>query len=68
MLQWTFHSKYPKSQMWYIIAGAVMLGLTFFSFVVGWYMLGVVIIIFCGVYLLYEINSADEVTVTITPE
>ena len=67
-LSWTFPSKYPKGQTWYVIAGAIMLGLTFFSFIVGWYMMGVVIIIFCGVYMLFEINAADEVSVTMTPE
>lgn len=45
-----------------------MLGLTFFSFVIGWYMMGVVIVIFCGVYLLYETNSEEYVRVSVSEE
>ena len=51
-----------------MVASALMLGLTFFSFIIGWYMMGVVIILFSGVYMLYEINSKQDVHVQISEE
>lgn len=54
--------------MWYVIAGVVMLAISLYSFIVGQFMLGVVLMIFCWAYLVFEINAREKSVVSIWEE
>jgi uncharacterized membrane protein len=53
---WAFETKFHRGKQWYMIAIALVLTLVVMSFFLGAYALGIVGILFVGVYLLYEIN------------
>ena len=60
VISWTFHSKAQKTRTWYIVAGIVTVSLALWAFIVSQFALGVLAILFAGVFLLYDINSNDE--------
>lgn len=62
---WSFESRFERSKKWYIIAATLIISGTLVSFLVGEYLLGIALIIFAGVYLLYDVNTHPLVHVTI---
>lgn len=65
---WAFSSWFERSKRWYAIAATVIISGTVVSFLVGEYLLGIVLIIFAGVYLLYDINTHPVVNVIVNDE
>ena len=65
---WTFQSRFEKSKHWYIVAATLIITGIIVSFLVGEFLLGIVLIIFAGVYLLYDINTHPEVRVQINSD
>jgi hypothetical protein len=63
MYEWEFATKRPKSPLWYIIAASVALALVVWGFFIGLYAMSVVVVLFAGVYLLYENNFSDTTRV-----
>jgi hypothetical protein len=68
LFSWAFESRIEKWKKWYAIAATLAITVTIVSFLLSAYLLGIVIIIFTGVYLLYEVNSNPLVHVSITTE
>lgn len=62
---WAFETRFPRGKQWYMIAITLVLTLIVMSFILGAYPLGLVGILFVGVYLLYEINTPDMTQVSI---
>ena len=62
---WAFSSSFERGKQWYAIAATIIITGTIVSFLVGEYLLGIVLIIFAGVYLLYDINTHPVVHVLI---
>lgn len=65
---WAFESKFERGRRWYAIAATIAISVTIVSFLLGAYLLGIVVIIFTGVYLLYDVNSHSFVHVRINTE
>jgi len=65
---WAFESRIEKGKKWYTIAAAVAITATIVSFLLSAYLLGIVVIIFTGVYLLYEVNGRLLVHVHVDKE
>lgn len=65
---WTFQSRFEKSKHWYVVAATLIITGIIVSFLVGEYLLGIVLIVFTGVYLLYDINTHPEVRVQINSD
>ncbi len=63
MFEWTFPAKPEKSPTWYLAGGVVALALVVWGFFVELYVMSVVVILFVGVYLLYENNASETVRV-----
>jgi signal transduction histidine kinase len=63
---WAFESRLERSKRWYAIAATIAITVTIVSFLLSAYLLGIVVILFTGVYLLYEINSHPLVHVSVT--
>ncbi len=62
---WAFETRFHRGKKWYMIAITLILTLIVMSFILGAYALGIVGILFVGVYLLYEINTPDMTHVDI---
>jgi uncharacterized membrane protein len=62
---WAFTSSFERGKKWYVIAITIILTGTIVSFLVGEFLLGIVLIIFAGVYLLYDINTHPIVHVLV---
>jgi len=56
---WAFETHFHRGKQWYMIAITLVLALIVMSFLLGAYPLGILGILFVGVYLLYEINTPD---------
>jgi uncharacterized membrane protein len=56
---WAFETRFHRGKQWYMIAITLILTLIIMSFLLGAYPLGIVGILFVGVYLLYDINTPD---------
>jgi hypothetical protein len=65
---WAFESRLEKTKKWYTIAATIAITATIVSFLLSAYLLGIVVIIFTGVYLLYEVNSHWLVHVNVSRE
>lgn len=65
---WTFESRFERSKQWYIIAASIAITSIIVSFLIGSFLFGIVMILFVGVYLLYDINAHPMVTVAISDE
>jgi uncharacterized membrane protein len=65
---WIFSSHFERTKHWYIVAITCMITAVVVSFLVGEFLLGIVLIVFAGVYLLYDINAHPEVRVRINAE
>lgn len=63
---WTFASRFERTKHWYIIAITVIVTAVIVSFLVGEFLLGIVLIMFAGVYLLYDVNTHPDVRVVIS--
>lgn len=64
---WAFETRFQRGKQWYMIAITLVLTLIIMSFLLGAYPLGIVGILFVGVYLLYDINTPDMTKVDISP-
>lgn len=65
---WTFASWFERSKRWYAVAATVIITGTVVSFLVGEYLLGIVLMIFAGVYILYDINTHPLINVVINDD
>lgn len=63
---WAFETRFQRGKQWYMIAITLILTLIIMSFLLGAYALGILGILFVGVYLLYEINTPDMTQIAIT--
>ncbi len=62
---WAFETRFHRGKKWYMIAITLILTLIVVSFLLGAYPLGIVGILFVGVYILYDINTPDMTRVDI---
>lgn len=65
---WAFESRFERGRKWYAIAATIAITVTIVSFLLSAYLLGIVVILFTGVYLLYDVNSHPLVHVSVTTE
>lgn len=65
-LNWKFNSKKEKSQLWYIIAFSMVIGLSIWGFATNQYAMSFVIILLAWIYMYTENNTEDEIEVFIT--
>ncbi len=56
---WAFETRFQRWKQWYMIAITLILTLIVVSFLLGAYPLGIIGILFVGVYLLYDINAPE---------
>lgn len=62
---WAFETKFQRGKQWYMVAVTLVLTFIIMSFLLGAYPLGILSILFVGVYLLYEINTPEVTTVSV---
>lgn len=62
---WAFESRLERGRKWYAIAATLAITITIVSFLLSAYLLGIVVILFTGVYLLYDVNSHPIVHVSV---
>lgn len=65
---WAFESRFERGRRWYAIAATIAISATIVSFLLGAYLFGIVVIIFTGVYLLYDVNTHSFIHVRINTE
>lgn len=65
---WAFENRLERGRNWYAIAATLVITVVIVSFLLSAYLLGIVFIIFTGVYLLYEVNSHPVTHVSISTE
>ncbi|EKE26801.1 MAG: hypothetical protein ACD_4C00142G0005 [uncultured bacterium (gcode 4)] len=65
MFSWNFQSKKDKSSSWYTIAIIIWLALIIWWFIMGLYIMSIVIFIFAWVYILIENNSPEIIDIEI---
>ena len=65
---WAFENRLERGRNWYAIAATLVITVVIVSFLLSAYLLGIVVIIFTGVYLLYEVNSHPVTHVSIGTE
>lgn len=65
---WSYEHRMSRGYKWYTVAAAFAITLVVISFLLGYYLFGAVIILFVGVYLLFEINSHPIVNIVISEE
>lgn len=65
---WAFENRLERGKNWYAIATTLVITIVIVSFLLSAYLLGIVFILFTGVYLLYEINSHPITHVSISTE
>jgi hypothetical protein len=65
LFSWEFESRFERGKQWYIIAATLVITAIIVSFLIGSFLFGIVMIIFTGVYLLYDINSHPTVQVNV---
>ncbi len=63
---WAFETRFQRGKQWYMIAITLILTLIIMSFLLGAYPLGILGMLFVGVYLLYEINTPETTQVALT--
>ncbi len=65
---WAFENRLERGKKWYAIAATIVITVVIVSFLLSAYLLGIVVILFTGVYLLYEVNSHPVTHVTVSRE
>jgi hypothetical protein len=65
---WAFENKLERGKKWYAVAATIVITVVIVSFLLSAYLLGIVVILFTGVYLLYEVNSHPVTHVTVSRE
>lgn len=68
IFSWQFESRFERSKKWYTIAATLVITAVIVSFLIGSYLFGIVMIVFTGVYLLYDINTHPHVRVAVNNE
>ncbi|MDD2487685.1 MAG: hypothetical protein PHS92_04940 [Candidatus Gracilibacteria bacterium] len=63
MFNWNFSAKKEKSSSWYTIAIIIGLAIIIWGFIIGLYIMSIVIFIFAGVYILVENNSPSTIDI-----
>ncbi|MCT4617362.1 MAG: hypothetical protein N4A38_04090 [Candidatus Gracilibacteria bacterium] len=66
IFSWTFSTDKKRGQLWYITAGAIVIGFVLWGIISSLYIMSFVIILVTGLYIYVENNSEDEVEVIIT--
>ncbi len=57
VFSWAFSSRLERSKTWYLTAATIAITTIIVSFLFSAYLLWIVVILFSGVYLLYDISS-----------
>ena len=65
---WIFSSHFERAKHWYVVAVTCIVTAVVVSFLVGEFLLGIVLIVFAGVYLLYDVNTHPDVRVKINTQ
>ena len=65
IFSWQFESRFERGKQWYIIAATLVITAVIVSFLIGSYLFGIVMIVFTGVYLLYDVNTHPHVRVDV---
>ncbi|MCK9272168.1 hypothetical protein M0P65_01345 [Candidatus Gracilibacteria bacterium] len=65
MFSWEFNSKKEKSSSWYTVAIIIAISLIIWGYIVGLYVMSIVIFMFIGVYILIENNTPDLIDIEI---
>lgn len=65
---WAFENRLERGKSWYAVAATLVITIIIVSFLLSAYLLGIVFILFSGVYLLYEVNSHPLTHISITTE
>jgi len=65
---WAFENKLERGKKWYAVATTIVITVVIVSFLLSAYLLGIVVILFTGVYLLYEVNSHPITHVSVSRE
>lgn len=65
MLSWEISVRKDKGTTWYMTAGVFALALIVWGFIVGLYVMSIVIFIFVGVYVLVENNAPDTARIEV---
>ncbi len=65
IFSWQFESRFERGKQWYIIAATLVITAVIVSFLIGSYLFGIVMIVFTGVYLLYDVNTHPHVRVNV---
>lgn len=65
---WAFENRLERGKNWYAIAATLIITIVIVSFLLSAYLLGIVFILFAGVYLLYEVNSHPITHVSVSTE
>ncbi len=68
VFSWQFESRFERGKKWYTIAATLVITSVIVSFLIGSYLFGIVIIVFTGVYLLYDINTHPHVRVAVNSD
>ena len=65
IFSWQFESRFERGKQWYVIAATLVITAVIVSFLIGSYLFGIVMIVFTGVYLLYDVNTHPHVRVDV---
>lgn len=65
IFSWQFDSRFERGKQWYVIAATLVITAVIVSFLIGSYLFGIVMIVFTGVYLLYDVNTHPHVRVDV---
>jgi len=65
MFSWEFNSKKEKSSSWYTVAIIIAISLIIWGYIVGLYVMSIVIFMFIWVYILIENNTPDLIDIEI---
>lgn len=68
LYSWKFEDKKNRSQLWYIIALSVVIGLTIWWFLTKQYGMSFIILLISWLVFFVENNSEDEVTVQVSDQ
>ena len=65
IFSWQFESRFERGKQWYAIAATLVITSVIVCFLIGSYLFGIVVIVFTGVYLLYDVNTHPHVRVDV---
>lgn len=65
MFSWTFSNDKNRSTTWYIVVSIIMLTLVIYGIIAQLYLMAIVVVLFAGIYIYIENNSAPETRVIV---